>query len=45
MFLRKPLTQAGTREFHVTGPWADPKIDRVERKLGEAAPDVEKVNR
>ena len=45
MFLRKPLTQAGTREFHVTGPWADPKIDRVERKLGEAANDVEKVNR
>jgi uncharacterized protein YhdP len=34
VFLRKPLTQAGTREFHVTGPWADPKVERVQRKPG-----------
>lgn len=40
-FLRKPLTQAGTREFHVTGPWSDPKVDRVQRKAGEAAPDID----
>src|SRR5260221_9749073 len=33
--LKKPLTQAGTREFHVSGPWADPKVDRVERKVGD----------
>jgi uncharacterized protein (TIGR02099 family) len=45
MFLRKPLTEAGTREFHVTGPWADPKIDRVERKVGEAAPSNETTPR
>ncbi|HJV59349.1 MAG TPA: AsmA-like C-terminal region-containing protein, partial [Albitalea sp.] len=40
-FLRKPLTQAGTREFHVTGPWSDPKVERVERKFGQAVPDIE----
>jgi uncharacterized protein YhdP len=31
IFLRKPLTQASTREFHVTGPWNDPKVERVQR--------------
>ncbi|MDQ6680009.1 MAG: TIGR02099 family protein, partial [Pseudomonadota bacterium] len=31
-FLRKPLIEAGTREFHVSGPWDDPKVERVERK-------------
>lgn len=35
--LRRPLAQAGTREFHVTGPWADPKVERIERP-GAAAP-------
>ncbi len=30
LFLRKPLVRAGTREFHVTGPWSDPKVERVE---------------
>ena len=38
MFLRKPLAQAGTREFQVTGPWDDPKVERVQRKLVDAAP-------
>jgi hypothetical protein len=36
---------ANTREFHVTGPWDDPKVERVERPVGEAtadsAPNVE----
>ncbi|MEO7055855.1 MAG: AsmA-like C-terminal region-containing protein, partial [Caldimonas sp.] len=32
-FLRKPLIAASTREFRVTGPWDDPKVDRVERSL------------
>jgi uncharacterized protein (TIGR02099 family) len=41
VFLRKPLTQAGTREFHVTGPWSDPKVDRVDRKTGAVVPDIE----
>jgi len=31
-FLRKPLIEAGTREFHVSGPWDDPKVERVERR-------------
>jgi uncharacterized protein YhdP len=37
-FLRKPLMAANTREFHVSGPWDDPKVERVERSsLGEAS--------
>ena len=40
-FLRKPLIAASTREFHVTGPWDDPKVDRVERSLlGQAASEA-----
>jgi uncharacterized protein YhdP len=39
MFLRKPLTQAGTREFLVTGSWDDPKVERVQRKLAGPAPE------
>ena len=39
--LRRPLIQAGTREFRVTGPWADPKVERIERKAGDAVPDVD----
>ncbi|MDP2001285.1 MAG: YhdP family protein, partial [Rhodoferax sp.] len=34
MFLRKPLTEAATQEFHIDGSWADPKITRVPRKSG-----------
>lgn len=41
--LRKPLAQAGTREFRVTGPWADPKVERVERKLFEAVADPSEI--
>ncbi len=29
--LAKPLAEAGTREFHVTGTWDDPKMERVDR--------------
>jgi uncharacterized protein YhdP len=36
-FLRKPLMAASTREFHVTGPWDDPKVERVERSEAAAA--------
>ncbi|MES2100154.1 MAG: YhdP family protein, partial [Pseudomonadota bacterium] len=35
--LKKPLTEAGTREFRISGPWADPKVERVERRFGEDA--------
>lgn len=38
LLLRKPLVEAGTREFRVTGPWSDPKVDKVDRKLAAGAP-------
>lgn len=41
MFLRRPLTAAGTREFHVSGSWADPQVEKVERKFGDAVPDID----
>ena len=31
--------QATTREFHVSGPWADPKVERVERRLTAPLPN------
>ena len=40
MVLRRPLMAAGTREFHVDGAWADPKVERVERPLGAPLPDI-----
>jgi uncharacterized protein (TIGR02099 family) len=39
--LKKPLTAAGTREFHVSGSWTDPKVERVERKFGDDVPNVD----
>jgi uncharacterized protein YhdP len=41
LFLRKPLMQASTREFHITGSWDDPKVERVERKLTDPLPNLE----
>lgn len=41
MFLRRPLMAASTREFTVLGSWVDPKVERVERKLGEPMPDLD----
>ncbi|RZU00639.1 YhdP family protein [Rivibacter subsaxonicus] len=38
-FLRDPLIAANTREFHVTGPWGDPKVERVERSQLELPPN------
>jgi len=32
MFLRRPLIQAATQEFHIHGTWSDPKITKLERK-------------
>ncbi len=31
-FLRLPLMQAATQEFHIDGHWADPKITKIEKK-------------
>ena len=36
--LRRPLAEAGARELHVTGPWADPKVEPVERRPGAPLP-------
>ncbi len=41
LILRRPLIAASTREFTVQGSWNDPKVERVERKPGEAAPDID----
>ena len=41
MFLRRPLTEAGTREFRVSGSWSDPKVEKVERKPVETAPPLD----
>ena len=40
MFLRKPLIEAATQEFHVDGSWADPRITKVDRRnpTSEVAP-------
>jgi uncharacterized protein YhdP len=40
-FLRKPLMAASTREFHVTGAWDEPKVERIERPMFGAAPAIE----
>lgn len=40
LFLRRPLIQANTQEFHIDGTWADPRVNKVEPKAeprGEAA--------
>lgn len=36
--LRRPLMEAGTRQFHVTGSWVDPKVERIERRPGSGLP-------
>ncbi|WP_293641399.1 YhdP family protein [Polaromonas sp.] len=32
MFLRRPLMEAATQEFHIDGTWTDPKITKVDRR-------------
>ena len=34
LFLRRPMMEAATQEFHVDGSWVDPRIRRVERGAG-----------
>ncbi|MFM9916067.1 MAG: YhdP family protein [Rhizobacter sp.] len=36
----KPLIAVNTREFRITGTWADPKVDKVDRKFGAPVPDI-----
>jgi uncharacterized protein (TIGR02099 family) len=40
-FLRKPLMAASTREFQVTGPWDEPKVERIERSASNATAALE----
>ncbi len=40
-FLQKPIAEASTREFRVTGPWDDPKVERVERSMFGRSPPAE----
>jgi uncharacterized protein YhdP len=37
LFLRRPLMEAATQEFHIGGTWADPKIVKIDRKARAAA--------
>ncbi len=37
LFLRRPLIQAATQEFQISGSWADPKVERSDRKAAPAA--------
>jgi uncharacterized protein (TIGR02099 family) len=40
-FLRKPLMAASTREFHVSGAWDDPKVERIERSASSVVPSLD----
>ena len=32
LLLRQPLQSAATQQFHITGGWADPRVEKVEKK-------------
>jgi uncharacterized protein (TIGR02099 family) len=36
LFLRRPLIQASTQEFHIDGGWADPRVTRIVRPPSQA---------
>lgn len=36
----KPLIAANTREFHITGSWTEPKVDKIERSFTDAVPNI-----
>lgn len=41
MFLRKPLMAASTREFHISGTFSDPKVEKVARAVDAPLPEME----
>jgi len=43
IFLRRPLMAANTREFSITGSWADPKVDRLQRARPPTEEQVERA--
>ena len=38
--LREPLRQASAREFHISGSWDDPQVQRVQRRLLDPLPAI-----
>ncbi|MCB8746047.1 TIGR02099 family protein [Rhodoferax sp. U2-2l] len=38
MFLRRPLAESATQQFHVDGSWADPQVTRIARKPAASVP-------
>lgn len=40
LFLRRPLMQATTEEFHIDGTWADPHVTRMARRVPETMSDA-----
>lgn len=40
IFLRRPLAEAATRQFHVTGVWDAPVVNQIERMPRSALPGV-----
>ena len=37
LILSRPVAAASTREFHITGSWDDPKVEKVENPAGKPA--------
>jgi uncharacterized protein YhdP len=35
LFLRRPLTESNTQEFHINGNWADPQVTRVHKQTAD----------
>lgn len=38
LILRRPVIEAATQEFHITGSWVEPQIERVKRTRTPSAP-------
>jgi uncharacterized protein YhdP len=41
-FLRQPLIEANTQEFHIDGTWVDPKITKVEHRASNETSPAQK---
>ena len=41
LFLREPLAKANTRQFHISGPWAEPLVAPVDAAAGQLLPTSE----
>ena len=39
LFLRRPLMEAATQEFHVDGSWVDPRVTKIARRPPASATD------